>query len=194
SHVPEVARLHAESLTGLLASLGPVAVRAYYERASRAPEARAFVALAGGQTEGFVMGSARPAELRHRIASESRAALALAVLRGMARRPSLLGWLLRSRRGPDEGSYDARAPELIYLAVASGARGAGTGRALVGAFGEAMEKDGATWYELSVDETNDAAIAFYERLGFRPTGRYREFGIWHRRYRTELIGRGREGR
>ena len=44
-----------------------------------------------------------------------------------------------------------------------------------------------TSYELSVDEDNADAALFYEKLGFRVVGRYREFGAVHRRYRLEPI-------
>ena len=186
SHVVEVARLHCETLTGLLASLGSAAVRAYYAGATRAPETLGYVALDGEHAVGFVMGSAHPAELRHRITRENRTAILAGLARGVIARPRLIWWLLRSRKGPDEGSYDSRAPELIYLAVRSDQRESGTGRRLVEAFGDALKRGGTAFYELSVDDTNAAAIAFYERLGFRLLGRYREFGIWHRRYRREL--------
>jgi len=188
SHVREVARMHTESLTGLLSALGQPAARAYYQGAARAPETRAFVAYDGEHVVGFVMGSARPEKLRRRIARENRAAILAGLFRGIALRPHLLKWLLRTRKGPDEGSYDSRAPELIYLAVASRMRGSGTGRALVDAFTAAMKRDGAGSYELSVDDSNVSAVGFYEKLGFHVTGRYREFGIWHRRYRFDSSG------
>ena len=187
SHVKWIARMHSESLTGLLASLGPWAVRAYYAGASQAPEAVGYVAYDGEHVVGFVLGSAHPAELRRQIAQLNRKALLASVARGLISRPYLLWWLVRSRRGPAEGTYDSVGPELIYLAVLRDVRGSGTGRLLVEAFGEAIKRRGADAYELSVDDTNTSAIGFYEKLGFRAVGRYREFGIWHRRYRLELI-------
>jgi ribosomal protein S18 acetylase RimI-like enzyme len=60
------------------------------------------------------------------------------------------------------------------------------GRTLVDAFSERMRTAGAPHYDLSVDDDNEAAIAFYERLHFRITGKYREFGKLHRRYRLSL--------
>src|SRR5262249_15185856 len=113
-------------------------------------------------------------------------AVAGAVALGVARRPGALGWLLGSFRGPDEGTYDSAAPELTYLAVAPGQRGGGIGRQLVAAFSGAMQQQGAQHYELSVDEDNITAIAFYERVGFRRIGRYHEFGQYHVRYAMEL--------
>jgi ribosomal protein S18 acetylase RimI-like enzyme len=93
---------------------------------------------------------------------------------------------VKSFRGPDDGAYDPQVPELTYLATAEHHRGSGIGRQLVDAFDTAMRERGAPAFELSVDEDNQAAIAFYERLGFRLSGKYREFGIVHRRYRREL--------
>ena len=49
-----------------------------------------------------------------------------------------------------------------------------------------MRAAGATSYELSVDHDNAGADAFYRRLGFTQVGKYREFGVDHRRYRLDL--------
>jgi ribosomal protein S18 acetylase RimI-like enzyme len=189
AHVDAVARLHGESLTGLLTALGPRAIRAYYTGAVEARSVRAYVAMDGETLAGFVLGSAHPADLRREIVRANRLGILTGLALGVAARPAALRWILANRRtsggGGDHGQ-DPAAPELVYLAVSSASRGGGTGRLLVVAFTEAMKTEGVRAYELSVDDTNAGAIAFYERLGFRETGRYREFGAAHRRYRLEL--------
>lgn len=71
-----------------------------------------------------------------------------------------------------------RELEILNLAVAPGARRSGVGRALVRAALEAAAAQGATGVFLEVRESNAAALAFYDRLGFAVTGRrhgyYRE--------------------
>lgn len=185
-HVEAVSRLHAESLTGLLTLLGRPAVEAYYTGCVRTQAAVAFVAVEDGAVCGFVLGSPNPEQLRRRIVRHNRRATLAALALGILKRPQTLVWLLRSVKGPDEGEYDIEAAELVYLAVDAARRGSGTGTDLVHAFTSAIRGAGVRHYELSVDDDNEAAIGFYERLGFSLMGRYREFGTWHRRYQLEV--------
>ena len=185
-HLDDVARLHCASLTGLLSSLGPQATRAFYAGALKTPLMVGFVCTEGETLRGHVFGSTRPDRLRADVLRANRLQVLAGLCLGFARRPSALRLVLPSGHGPDEGTYDPRQPELTYLAVTSESRGAGIGRQLVAAFGEAMLHAGVPAYELSVDDENHPAIIFYERLGFRLVGRYSEFGIVHRRYRLEL--------
>ena len=185
-HVDAVASMHTVNLTGLLSQLGLAAARVYYAGCTRSPSAVGFVYHDAGIVRGFVLGSADPVLLKRDVVRANRVATIAGVLRGVVRRPRLLESVLKSFRGPDEGRYDARAPELIYLAVDPSARTSGVGTGLVDAFGDAMRRAGIHAYELSVDDDNLAAIGFYEKLGFRVTGRYREFGILHRRYGMDL--------
>lgn len=185
-HVTEVARLHSASVRGLLQRLGDRALLAYYRGAVRSGLAVAFVYLEHDVVRGFVLGSIHPDQLRRGVVRANPWGVLNGTGMGVLRRPSSLVWLLRSLRGPDPGSYDPRVPELTYLATSENHRGGGIGRQLIEAFGEAMRKRGAVAYELSVADDNLAATAFYERLGFRLAGQYREFGTLHRRYRLEL--------
>ena len=185
-HLDDVARLHCASLTGLLSSLGPQATRAFYAGALKSPLMVGFVCTEGETLRGHVFGSTRPDRLRADVLRANRLQVLAGLCLGFARRPSVLRLIFQGSHGPDEGIYDPRQPELTYLAVTSESRGAGIGRQLVAAFGEAMLHAGVPAYELSVDDENRPAIIFYERLGFRLVGRYSEFGIVHRRYRLEL--------
>lgn len=185
-HVSAVAALHSASLSGLLTQLGPPAVRSYYAACVALPSVCAFVALEGERVQGFVLGSLAPATLSRRVAARRPFGIAAALALGVLRNPALAWWMLRSNRGPDLGTYDRNAPELTYLAVQESDRTAGVGRQLVTAFANALCGAGARRCELSVDEGNGSAIAFYRRMGFVEVGRYREFGLWHLRYALEL--------
>jgi ribosomal protein S18 acetylase RimI-like enzyme len=188
-HVRDVARLHRASLTGLLSALGLPAVTAFYKGCLGASPAIGFVCLENGAVRGFVLGSAHPDRLKPDALRRNPVGTLAGLCLGIMRRPSSLVWLLKSFRGGDEGDYDRSGAELTYLAVSAESRGGGIGRQLVEAFTDEMRNVGVKSYELSVDEDNQAALAFYERVGFALSGRYREFGVMHRRYRLESDSR-----
>jgi ribosomal protein S18 acetylase RimI-like enzyme len=188
-HVKDVARLHLASLTGLLSALGLPAVTAFYTGCVATGSAVGFVYLEAGAVRGFVLGSAHPDRLKPDALRRNPVGTLAGLCLGIMRRPSSLVWLLKSFRWPDQRDYDRGAAELTYLAVSGESRGAGIGRQLVDAFTDEIRNSGVEAYELSVDEDNEAAILFYQRLGFVLSGRYREFGVMHRRYRLELAGR-----
>jgi ribosomal protein S18 acetylase RimI-like enzyme len=181
-HVNAVARLHCSSLTGLLSQLGVPVARAFYAGCVKIESAVGLVCLDAGAVRGFVLGSATPDQLKAAVLRKSLAATLAGLCWGIVRRPIALIWLLKSL---GDGSYDRHAAELTYLAVAADCRQVGIGTRLVDAFTAAMRDAGVPAYELSVDDGNLSAIAFYERLHFRLVGRYRQFGILHRRYRLE---------
>jgi ribosomal protein S18 acetylase RimI-like enzyme len=185
-HVHRVARLHCSCLTGLLSLLGQRAAEAFYAGCTRAESATAFVCLEEGEIQGFVVGSICPGRLKSEVVRQNTLGILSGICLGVLRRPAALRWLVKSFSGPDEGSYDAGAPELTYLAVAEERRGSGIGKQLVEAFTAAMRAAGVPAYALSVDAGNRQAVAFYESLGFLPAGSYREFGLLHRRYRLDL--------
>ncbi|MEK7402217.1 MAG: GNAT family N-acetyltransferase [Gemmatimonadota bacterium] len=185
-HVRSVADLHVASLTGLLTALGAPAARAYYAGCAESPLSTAFVAMDGNAVRGFVAGSQWPRLLKREVLARKPLAVVAAVAIGVVRRPTVLPLVRESFRGPAPDSYDPGVAELTYLSVAPELRRGGIGRQLVDAFSAAMRKRGAPLYELSVDDNNHAAASFYESLGFERVGRYREFGIDHRRYRLNI--------
>jgi ribosomal protein S18 acetylase RimI-like enzyme len=65
---------------------------------------------------------------------------------------------------------DPKLAELLSMWVAPGQRRTGTGRLLVDAVEAWARRTGAHTFQLMVTDTNLAAIAFYQRLGFTPTG------------------------
>lgn len=188
-HVKEVAQLHRTNLTGLLTRLGRPAIKAFYEGAVKTSSAIGFVYIERNLVRGFVLGSIHPGSLKNEALQKNPFDTLAGICLGVLRRPSILVFLLKSFRGPDEGTYDRDAPELTYIAVSGEKRGAGIGAALVNAFTNDLRSSGINAYELSVDDGNQAAISFYEGLGFVLSGRYREFGAWHRRYKLDIGSR-----
>ena len=185
-HVDRVAELHCATLTGLLSELGAPAARAFYSGCLRSGSAVGFVHLRQDEVCGFVLGSVHPDQLKRAVFRGDPAGVLAGTLLGVLKRPAALARLLKSFRGPDEGGFDPRAPELTYLSVAADRRKDGIGGGLVDAFTRAMRDAAVPAYELSVDDANAGAIAFYEGRGFQPIGRYREFGAEHRRYRLRI--------
>lgn len=184
-HVDQVAKLHCATLTGLLTKLGETAARAFYIGCVKTGTAVGFVDLQEGKVRGFVMGSVHPDTLKRAIVKKNPVGMLAGLFLGVLRRPVAAVLLLKSFKGPDEGGYDLQAPELIYLAVSSSFRGGGIGEGLVDRFTQAMREVNISAYELSVDDSNERAIVFYERRGFKQVCLYREFGLLRRRYRFQ---------
>ncbi|MDC7123766.1 GNAT family N-acetyltransferase [Cellulomonas fimi] len=63
--------------------------------------------------------------------------------------------------------YDTH-PAHLHIDLLPRAQGQGWGRRLVDALAEALRERGVTGLHLGVDARNTGAIAFYDRVGFRP--------------------------
>ena len=68
------------------------------------------------------------------------------------------------------GSFAADEGEILNIAVAKPARGAGVGRVLLDGLLERLRDEGAITFFLEVRRSNEAAIALYKSAGFRPLG------------------------
>ncbi|MFV0279637.1 MAG: GNAT family N-acetyltransferase [Rhodoblastus sp.] len=82
---------------------------------------------------------------------------------GIGPTPGFSGFVL-SRRAADEA-------EILTIAVAPGARGAGLATALLGNHLSRLARLGVSNLFLEVDESNRPALALYRRYGFEQVGR-----------------------
>lgn len=189
AHVDAVARLHTETLPGLLSRLGLRVVRAYYRAALDAPGAIVQVLTDHQTVVGFVAGALQPDTLKRHIWHTHGWLLGHALLLSLISRPGALYWLLRTTLTTAPAPYDAALPELTYVAVSGHRRGCGAGRQLLAAFAEAVQRAGRSGYALSVEDGNKTALGFYRALGLRPEGSYREFGRRYHRLHADLSTR-----
>lgn len=184
-HVAEVAALHCEVLTGLVADLGPRVARVVYRSYVKSGGVLGLVILEEGHVRAFAVGSAAPQRLRRSTLRGDFLALAWSVLVGLVRHPSAVRAVAGALVGGSD-AFDRTAAELTYLAVAEDRSGAGLATRLVQEFERAMRERGVRSYELSVAVDNERAIAFYEAHGFSRIASYREFGTPYHRYRKSL--------
>ncbi len=186
AHVDAVARLHTETLPGLLSRLGLRVVRAYYRAALDAPGAIVLVLTDHQTVVGFVAGALQPDTVKRHIWQTHGWLLGQALLLSLISRPGALYWLLRTTLTTAPVHYDITLPELTYVAVSNHCRGRGAGRQLLAAFAGAVQQAGRDSYALSVAEDNTTARGFYRALGLRLEGSYREFGRCYHRFHADL--------
>ncbi len=73
-----------------------------------------------------------------------------------------------SEGGPATWDVGDRSAEVETLSVAEPERGTGVGRALMDAAADVARESGAGTMFVGVAHTNDGALRFYEREGYRP--------------------------
>jgi len=171
-----LAALHAETLPGDVSDFTPLGarvVRRFYANAIARGVARVWVAPGSdGTLEGFVMSTRDIAALFPRALLAGPGDILRFVLIanpfGLARAA-----LAKLTSGT---AAVAAVPELVYLAVASRARGRGLGAALIAAVDRGFRADGIDVYELNVHATNAAAVKLYLASGFEIARRYAKSG------------------
>jgi ribosomal protein S18 acetylase RimI-like enzyme len=173
---PALAALHAETLPGDVSDftpLGAAVVRRFYANAIARGVARVWVAPGReGGLDGFVMSTrdiaalfprallAGPGDVLRFVLSANPLGLARAAFAKLASGTAAV----------------AAVPELVYLAVASRARGRGLGAALIAAVDQGFRADGIDVYELNVHADNAAAVKLYLGSGFEIARRYAKGG------------------
>jgi ribosomal protein S18 acetylase RimI-like enzyme len=167
---PLAARLHTiEIAEGFLPTLGQPFLERLYRRIVRSP--RSFLLIAERDLEqiGFVAGTEDVRGLYSEFLWHD----------GLSAAASALPRVVRSRYGvqPESGPSEASAPtaddgpaaELLAIAVTPDARGLGAGHALVDAFTGELSVRRVAHARVVVGADNAAAIALYQRSGFKPT-------------------------
>lgn len=180
--------IHLRTLPhGFFARLGPRFLAAYHASFVGSPHAVATVATLDGRVAGFLVGTLRTrAHYRH-VLRRHGVGLAVRLLWGSLRRPSVLLELLGSRlsrylrtlarfTGPGGDEEESRSRRrgpvavLTHVAVLPAARGHGLGAGLVGAFTDAAREAGIGEVRLVTRAAEDGASAFYDRLGWEELG------------------------
>ena len=163
---PAAARLHAGQIgEGFLSSLGPRFLTLLYRRIVAWPGSFLLVA----EEEGTVVGHAAATE--DVIGLYRQFVVHDGLVAGVVAAPHLVRrWrsVLETARYP---SAQAELPsaELLAVAVDSGWRGRGIGRALVLAANEELSGRGVRDARVVVGGSNAAALALYRSSGFRPS-------------------------
>jgi GNAT superfamily N-acetyltransferase len=179
------AALQARALEhGFFVSLGPRFLRAYHRTFLDSPHAAAFVAEIAGQPVGILLGTLEPAAHRRWVLQRRGLALVVLAVPAMLARPIVAARFLRTRSQRYASAWrrhrrsrqtrtahaptPARTPAVLsHVAVLPGARGTGSGGALVGAFVEAAARQGAHRAVLVTLEGGPAE-RFYRQLGWTP--------------------------
>ncbi len=167
SDLAAVAALHADRIgEGFLSSLGPGFLRRLYRRVLASPDGFVLVATPLGSSAGPVLGFA--AGVGSVGALYRRFLLRDGVVAGAMAAPKLVRAVPRvveTLRYP-AATDDLPTAEILAVAVAADAVGAGIGRALVGAATDEFTTRGVTAAKVVTTADNAAAIAMYRACGF----------------------------
>jgi len=162
---PAVAALHGERIgEGFLVTLGPRFLTRLYRRVAVSPHAVLLVTESGGRIVGFVAVATSTrrlyADFLRRDALPAGLAAAPAVLRAPRR-------VWETLRYGSAGDHDLPPAEVLSIAVSADAEGQGIGGALLAAALEELARAGAPAARVVTGIGNHAALAMYERAGFR---------------------------
>jgi ribosomal protein S18 acetylase RimI-like enzyme len=164
-----VAALHAERIgEGFLVTLGPRFLTRLYRRVVLSPHALLVVTESGTRIVGFVAAATDTrrfyGDFLRRDALPAGLAAAPAVLRAPRR-------VWETIRYGTTSDGDLPAAEILSIAVAADAAGHGIGGALLTAAQDGLARLGSLEARVVTAVDNDAALAMYQRAGFRQRGR-----------------------
>ncbi|MFP5255278.1 MAG: GNAT family N-acetyltransferase [Acidimicrobiia bacterium] len=160
------ARLHAERIgEGFLVTLGPRFLTRLYGRIARSPGGVLLLAVDGERVAGFVAATTSTRRLYAEFLRHDAVPAGLAAAPAVLRSPRRVWetW----RYGAGGGHGDLPEAEVLSIAVAADATGNGIGAALLGAALADLRDLGAPSAQVVTAVGNDAALALYERGGFR---------------------------
>jgi ribosomal protein S18 acetylase RimI-like enzyme len=182
----QLAQLHRSVMHTLLADLGLPMVLRYYQIARSDNSVVGICVLdSSKKIIGWAMGSPHP----DRINSALRSPLlwfAFQMLRVLVTRPLMLLQLISSVLSSSaETEMKSDAIELTYIGVAADQKGKGLGKSLLNTFIEMSRETGYRSVALSVEKDNEAAIALYQKAGFKISKTFSEGR--YERHRMELI-------
>jgi ribosomal protein S18 acetylase RimI-like enzyme len=164
---PAVAALHAARIgEGFLVTLGPPFLTRLYRRIALSPHA--VLLVADGRADEGIVGFVAAATSTRRLYSEFLRRDAVPA--GLAAAPAILRNPRRvweTFRYGSSGDGDLPAAEILSVAVATETAGRGIGGTLVAAVQDEFTRLGALEARVVTAVGNDAALAMYERAGFR---------------------------
>lgn len=182
----KLAALHCSVMHTLLSDLGSPIVTKYYQLAQMDSSVVGVVAVnSSNEVMGWAMGSPDPAARNSKLRSPLPWFL-MQMMRLAITRPFVLAQLIASVLSvSSELEMSAGAVELTYIGVSSAHQGKGLGRALLNKFVEESRSKGYHSVVLSVENENKAAIALYEKSGFKVIKSFAEGR--YQRHRMELL-------
>lgn len=173
SQLDRLALLHVETMHTLLSDMGLPFVRRYYEIARRDPAVIGLCAVDGGDPCGYAVGTPDPGRLFAGLKSPPYW-FAARLVRLVVVRPAVVAQLAVSTLRSTRHAVPPGSIELTYIGVSPAARGRGLGGQLLADFRRAALAAGHTAVALSVEADNAAAVALYDKAGFRTVDRFRE--------------------
>jgi ribosomal protein S18 acetylase RimI-like enzyme len=163
-----VAAIHYARISeGFLVTLGPRFLTRLYRRIARSPGSVLLVAEVDGRVVGFVAATTSTRRLYAEFLRRDGVLAALAAAPAVLRAPRRVWETLRYGTSHD----DLPAAEVLSIAVADAASGRGLGGALLTAALDGLAARGAHEAQVVTAVGNEAALAMYERAGFRRWGR-----------------------
>ena len=182
----QLAQLHHSVMHTLLTDLGLPMVLRYYRIARSDTSVIGISALdPSKKIIGWAMGSPHPDRINSKLRSPLLS-FAFQILRVLVTRPLILLQLMSSiLSATSETEMKRDAIELTYIGVAANQRGKGLGKDLLSRFVEMSREAGYRSVVLSVEKDNEAAIALYQKAGFKITKTFSEGRF--ERHRMEWI-------
>ena len=171
----QIVELHMTTMPSLLTDLGRQFVYRFYHLALSDPNTIALGARDdSGLLIGWAFGHTSPQLLNSRLSTPWTWFLPQ-ISKVAVFRPwvffQLIRSVLHSQNAPD---LPRGGVELVYIGVASAARGSGVGSSLLNAFTDTTRRRGLSEIFLSVEVQNNAAITAYSANGFTIVSTYHE--------------------
>ena len=181
----QLASLHDSVMHTLLSDLGLPFVLKYYQVARSDKSVLGVCALGDSRKViGWAMGSSAPSAINARLRQPLTWFL-LQMMHVAVTRPLVLKQLISSVLSASaESEMNPGAIELTYIGVSTAQQRKGLGRSLLQTFIEESRQKGYHSVVLSVEEQNGAAVALYEKFGFKIIKSFSEGR--YRRHRMEL--------
>jgi glycosyltransferase involved in cell wall biosynthesis/ribosomal protein S18 acetylase RimI-like enzyme len=162
-----LSRLHREAMpTAFLPTLGDRFLRHLYRALATDEAAITIVAEDREGIVGFATGVSSVRSFYRRFLVRHGLPAAASALPAL-RRPGVVHQMRETLAYPNGAGTHLPAPEILSIAVAPEARSRGVGRALVDRVVRGLSDGGVEELKVVVGADNEAANAFYQRVGFR---------------------------